>query len=279
VLPPFSLADDEIEQVKEQTEALARELKVVGLINIQFAVRNEVLYVLEVNPRASRTVPFVSKAIGVPLAKLAARVMAGKKLDELGFTKEVSITHTAVKCPVFPFSKLVGSDPVLGPEMKSTGEVMGIDYDFGRAFAKAYKGAGHRLPTSGTVFLSVKNKDKRDIIFIARTLRDRGFRIVATHGTATVLGRNGIEATTVYRISDAKPNVLDLLAARKIDLIINTPSGKVPKEDHARIRRCALENDVPLITTIQGAMAAVGAIESLARGELSYHAIQDYYGV
>jgi len=277
VLPPFSLAEDEIQMVRDQTEALARELKVVGLMNIQFAVRNEVLHVLEVNPRASRTVPFVSKAIGVPLAKLAARVMGGKTLEELGFTEEVKIEHTAVKCPVFPFSKLTGCDPILGPEMKSTGEVMGLDYDFGRAFAKAYVGAGHRLPTSGTVFLSVKNKDKRDVIFIARTLRDRGFKIVATHGTAVVLRRNGIEATTVHRISDAQPNVLDLLTTRKIDLIINTPSGKVPKEDQARIRRCALENDVPCITTIQGAMAAVGAIESLARGELSYHAIQDYY--
>ncbi len=277
VLPPYSLVEDQLDQVREQTLRIAKELNVVGLINIQFAIKSDVLYVLEVNPRASRTIPFVSKAIGAPLAKLAARVMAGKTLKELGFTEEVRLQHTAVKCPVFPFTMLPGSEPVLGPEMKSTGEVMGIDVDFGRAFAKAYGAAGHRLPTSGTVFLSVRNDDKRDIIFLARALRDMGFRIVATQGTAGVLRRNGILAQVVHRVYEAKPNVLDLIDRRQVDLIITTPSGQAPREDQMRIRRAAIESGVTLVTTISGAMAAVAAIECVRRGEFSTAALTDYY--
>jgi len=277
VLPAFSLVEDQLDEVREQTRWIAEELQVVGLLNIQFAIKSDVLYVLEVNPRASRTVPFVSKAIGVPLAKLAARVMAGKTLEELGFTEEVELQHTAVKCPVFPFSMLPGSEPVLGPEMKSTGEVMGIDVDFGRAFAKAYGAAGHRIPTSGTVFLSVRNDDKRDIIFVARALRDMGFRIVATEGTAGVLRRNGIVAQVVHRAYQDTPNVLDLMDRRQVDLIITTPSGQAPREDQIRIRQAAIENRVTLVTTIPGAMAAVQAIEAVRRGEFSTAAITDYY--
>ena len=277
VLPPYSLVEDQLDLVREQTCRIAKELSVIGLMNIQFAMKNDVLYVLEVNPRASRTIPFISKAIGVPLAKLAARVMAGKTLKELGFTEEARMEHTAVKCPVFPFTMLPGSEPVLGPEMKSTGEVMGIDVDFGRAFAKAYGAAGHRIPTTGTVFLSVRNDDKRYIIFIARALRDMGFRIVATQGTAGVLRRNGIVAQVVHRVYEATPNVLDLIDRRQVNLIITTPSGQAPREDQMRIRRAAVENHVTLVTTISGAMAAVAAIECVRRGEFSTAALSDYY--
>ncbi len=277
VLPPYSLSEEELESVREATYALARELNVVGLINVQYAIKGDNLYVLEVNPRASRTVPFVSKAIGVPLAKIAARVMAGKTLKELGFTKEVEIAHTAVKCPVFPFNKFVGVDPVLGPEMRSTGEVMGIDMDFGRAYAKAYIAAGHNVPLRGKAFISVKNSDKRAIIFIAKRLVDLGFELVATKGTAKALSRNGMEATVVHRVSEAKPNVLDLMDAGEIDLIINTPSGRVPKEDQARIRCKAVNLGVTFVTTISGAMACVAGIEALLKGGMHVKALQDYH--
>ncbi len=278
VLPAFSLAEDELEEINHQTKALARELEVVGLMNVQYAIRNEVLYVLEVNPRASRTIPFVSKAIGVPLAKLAARVMAGKTLDELGFTQEVAIEHTAVKCPVFPFGKFAGIDTILGPEMKSTGEVMGIDSRFGAAFAKAYIAAGHKLPTRGTVFISVRNRDKRDIIFLSRRLHEIGFRIVATEGTASVLRRVGVEAEVVYRVSDPRGrNVIDLIHEGRIDLIVNTPRGEEPREDQRRIRAEAVLYDVPSITTVAGAIVAVMGIESLQRGEIDVNALQDYH--
>ena len=278
VLPAFSLAEDELEEINRQTKALAQELNVVGLMNVQYAIRNEVLHVLEVNPRASRTVPFVSKAIGVPLAKLAARVMAGKTLDELGFTQEVSIEHTAVKCPVFPFGKFSGIDTILGPEMKSTGEVMGIAASFGAAFAKAYIAAGHVLPTRGTVFISVRNRDKRDIIFLSRRLHELGFDIVATEGTASVLRRVGVDAEVVYRVSDPRGrNVIDLIHEGRIDLIINTPRGEEPREDQRRIRAEAVLYDVPSITTVSGAIVAVMGIEALQCGEIEMKALQDYH--
>ncbi len=278
VLPAFSLAEDELEEIERQTKALARELEVIGLMNVQYAIRNEVLHVLEVNPRASRTVPFVSKAIGVPLAKLAARVMAGKTLDELGFTQEVNIEHTAVKCPVFPFGKFSGIDTILGPEMKSTGEVMGIDARFGAAFAKAYIAAGHILPTRGTVFISVRNRDKRDAIFLGRRLNELGFHIVATEGTAGVLRRVGVDAEVVYRVSDPRGrNVIDLIHEGRIDLIINTPRGEEPREDQRRIRAEAVLYDVPSITTMAGAIVAVMGIEALQHGEIDVKALQDYH--
>lgn len=278
VLPAFSLAEDELAEIERQTKALAQELNVIGLMNIQYAIRREEIYVLEVNPRASRTVPFVSKAIGVPLAKLAARVMAGKTLAELGFTEEVRINHTAVKCPVFPFNKFAGIDTVLGPEMKSTGEVMGIDERFGAAFAKAYIAAGHHLPERGTVFISVRNRDKRDIIFIGKRLAEIGFHLVATEGTAGVLRRADVEAEVVYRVSDPRGrNVIDLLRERRIDLIINTPRGEEPREDHRRIRAEAVLYDIPQITTMSGAMVAVLGIEALQRGEIEAKPLQEYH--
>ncbi len=276
-LPPYSLAEDQIAVIRECTHKLAKALRVVGLLNVQYAMKNDVLYVLEVNPRASRTIPFVSKAIGVPLAKLAARVMAGKTLKELGFTEERRLSYTAVKCPVFPFNRLPGADLVLGPEMKSTGEVMGLDYDYGAAFAKAYMGSGDRLPTKGKVFVSVKNRDKRAIIFVAKKLADLGFKLVATEGTAHVLKRNAIEVETVGRLKDGKNNVLQLVRQNAIDLIINTPSGKDPRQDQALIRQEAVLHKVPVITTISGAMAAVNAIEALSRRGLSVRALQEYY--
>ncbi len=221
------------------------------------------VYVLEVNPRASRTVPFVSKAIGVPMAKLAARVMAGKTLEELGFIREVWPSHVSVKEPVFPFGKFTGVDPVLGPEMRSTGEVMGIDESFGTAFFKAYEGSGQRLPQSGTVFISVKNADKRNMIMVAKQFENLGFRIVSTDGTGAVLSRNGIKVHESMKVSEGRPNVLDMIKNGEIDLIIDTPSGDKAKADHHLIRKEALIRSIPTITTLAGAMAAVQGITSI----------------
>jgi len=279
VLPAFSLADSELEEIKRHTRALAMELQVKGLLNVQYAIKNEDLYVLEVNPRASRTVPYVSKAIGVPLAKLAARVMAGKTLVELGFTEEIEPEHMSVKCPVFPFSKFSGVDTLLGPEMKSTGEVMGIDPEFGASFAKAYIAAGHDLPHRGTVFLSVRNRDKRDIIFIARRLRELGYHLVATEGTARVLRKSGVEAEVIQRVGDAHGrNAIDLIRDGRIQLIINTPTaGQAPREDQIAIRAEAVLYRVPVITTMAGAMVAVLGLEAIRSGGLNVKSLQEYH--
>ncbi len=281
VLPAFSLAEGELAQITTQTKALAAELGVVGLINVQYAIKNERLHVLEVNPRASRTVPFVSKAIGVPLAKLAARVMAGKTLDELGFTDEIIPPHTAVKCPVFPFARFAGIDTLLGPEMKSTGEVMGIDANFGAAFAKAYIAAGHNLPAKGTIFISVRNRDKRDVIFLAKRLKELGFDIVATEGTAAVLRRVGVDAEVVYRVSDPRGrNVIDLIHDGRIQLIINTPTaGEEPRVDQKSIRAQAVLYSIPVITTIAGAMVAVMGLEAVVNGHIGVQPLQEYHRV
>jgi len=276
-LPPYTLVDSQIEDIRRQTVALARELKVIGLMNIQFAIRHDVVYVLEVNPRASRPVPFVSKAIGVPMAKLAARVMAGKTLEELGFIREVWPSHVSVKEPVFPFGKFTGVDPVLGPEMRSTGEVMGIDESFGTAFFKAYEGSGQRLPQSGTVFISVKNADKRNMIMVAKQFENLGFRIVSTDGTGAVLSRNGIKVHESMKVSEGRPNVLDMINNGEIDLIIDTPSGDKAKADHHLIRKEALIRSIPTITTLAGAMAAVQGITSIMESGEKVKALQDYH--
>ncbi len=277
VLPPFSLSEAQVQGLMEQTRALAAELNVVGLLNIQYAIRNEQVYVLEANPRASRTIPYVSKAIGVPLAKVAARVMAGETLEEIGFTEEVEIDHFAVKFPVFPFSRFHGVDTILGPEMKSTGEVMGIDRNFGAAFAKAAIAAGQQLPTSGTVFISVRNRDKRDAIFLAKHLETLGFDLVATEGTARALLRSGIKAEVVYRLGDPSgPNAIDLIENQRLDLIINTPSGPQPRDDERRIRAFAAQHGVPCITTTAGASVAILGVEALQRGELDLRTLQEY---
>jgi carbamoyl-phosphate synthase large subunit len=276
VLPPTTLTDQVVARLGEHTKALAMALEVKGLMNVQYAVRDDTIYVFEVNPRASRTVPFVSKAIGVPLANIATKVMLGRTLEELGFTKEVKPEHVAVKQSVFPFARFPGVDAVLGPEMKSTGEVMGIDASFGVACAKSLQGAGHVLPMQGTVFISVRNADKRDIIFIAKKLEDLGFDLVATEGTAAALARHDVRVRRLQRISVGRPNVLDLIKDRVIRLIINTVSGKNPRKDEITIRTQAIANGVPLISTVSAAAAFVNGIEALKKRGLTVKSLQEY---
>ena len=277
VTPPFSLSDELIEQLKSNTYALARELHVIGLMNIQYAIKNDIVYILEVNPRASRTVPFISKATGVPWAKVAANLMVGKKLKDLGIEQEVEISHIAVKESVFPFNRFYGVDTVLGPEMKSTGEVMGIDSDFGIAFAKSQIAAGLNIPLKGRVFISVMNKDKRSIIFVAKKLSDFGFEIVTTKGTAKVLTTNGIPVQTVFKVGEGRPDIVDRIKNGEIALVINTPSGKKPKADEVAIRTQSVAHNIPCITTLSGAQAVVNGIESLLKRGLSVRSIQEYH--
>lgn len=276
-LPPYTLSEDIIARIREASYAMAKELGVVGLMNVQFAVKDDVVYVLEVNPRASRTIPFVSKAIGVPLAKLAAKVMAGMTLEELGFTKEIIPEQICVKESVFPFVKFPGVDIILGPEMKSTGEVMGIAADFGLAFAKSQLAAYSGLPTEGKIFISVKNKDKRSIIFIAKRLAQLGFELIATEGTANTLSKNGIKISPIRKISEGEPNILNLINSGEIKLIINTPSGKVPRKDEVKIRSHAVMHGVPCVTTISGAQASVNGIEAMLTNGLSVKPLQEYH--
>ena len=277
VLPPHTLPQETIEKIRKYTHELARELHVVGLMNVQYAVRNDTVYILEVNPRASRTVPFVSKAIGVPLAKLAAKVMVGAKLKDLGFTEEVIPKHIAVKESVLPFIKFPGIDITLGPEMRSTGEVMGIDMDFNKAFAKSQLGAYQNLPLAGTVFLSVKDGDKKPALAeVAAKLEELGFKIISTVGTAAFLEKNKVYARTIQRVSQSKPNLLDLIRENKVHLIINTASGKIPRRDEVRIRSTAVSSGVPTVTTLPGAQACVKGIEALIRHKLEVRSLQEY---
>ena len=278
VLPPVSLDDATISTIVNYTRKIALALNVIGLINIQYAVKDGKVYVLEANPRASRTVPFVSKATGIPLAKIAAKLMMGKKLRELGIKENLKPKHVAVKEAVFPFIKLPGVDPVLGPEMKSTGEVMGIDYDFGLAFYKAELAAGMRLPLEGTVFISVREKDKNlKLLHIARKFKELGFRIIATDGTRDYLVENGIEAELVFKISQGRPNILDAIVNGQVDLIINTPSGKRGRTEGYMIRRAAVDYGVAYITTLAGALAAVRAIEAVKSKKMVVKSIQEYH--
>src|SRR5262249_36747313 len=258
----------------------AKELGVIGLLNIQFAIKNEQVFVLEVNPRASRTVPFVSKAIGVPLAKLATKVMLGQRLRELGLTQERELRHIAVKEAVFPFIKFPGVDAVLGPEMKSTGEVMGIDRDFRKAYVKSQIAAGAPLPTSGKVFLSVKNRDKRTLLPIAKRLSEMGFSLVATSGTAKLLSRQGMNVEQIHKVAEGyRPNVIDLMKRGDIALVFNTPEDGRARKDSAVIRRTAVTQNIPYYTTMDGAQAAVGGIEALLKGEITVQTLQDYHDV
>ncbi len=275
-IPPITLTAEIIGELTRQTKALAMELGVVGLMNVQYAIRGDTIYVLEVNPRASRTVPFVSKTIGVPLANIATKVMLGKSLEELGFTKEVTVEHMAVKAPVFPFARFPGTDAVLGPEMKSTGEVMGIDSSFGMAFAKSQQGAGHVVPMDGTVFISVRNNDKRDVIFIAKKLEDLGFNLVATEGTAAALAHNDVTVKALRKVSVGRPNVLDLMKNHEVRLIINTVSGKHPRIDEIHIRTHAIANNIPLISTLSAAAAFVNGIEALKKRGIDVKPLQEY---
>lgn len=276
-LPPFSVKSDIVSIIKQQTRALALELGVVGLLNIQFAVRDSIVYVLEVNPRASRTVPFVSKAIGVPLAKLAAKVIAGKKLKDLGFTQEVELRHVAVKEAVFPFSKFPGVDTLLGPEMKSTGEVMGIDMDFSTAFAKAQSAASSELPLSGTVFISVKDRDKNASVEIAQRLNNAGFSLEATRGTAMELQKHGIPVTLVNKVKEGRPHIVDHIKNGDIVMVVNTVGDMKSKDDSYNIRRSALTKCIPYYTTISGARAAVSGIEALKKRKVEIKSIQEYH--
>lgn len=279
VLPPHTLSDDIINTIRKYTYALSKELKVKGLLNIQFAIRNDIVYALEVNPRASRTVPFVSKATGIPLAKIAAKVMVGKKLSELGFTEEKAVNYFSVKESVLPFSRFSGVDIILGPEMKSTGEVMGISPSFGIAFYKSQVAAGTILPRKGKVFISVKNDNKRDIIFIAKRLCYMGFEIIATKGTSKVLRSNDVKTEMVDKIGEGSTEIPELIKRGGIKLIINTPSGQRGQSDMKPIRSLAIMHGIPCITTIQGAQAAVNGMESILEGDLSVKSIQEYIRV
>ena len=276
VLPPHDLPEEMIEEVRQASHALAKALKVIGLMNIQFAIKDGELFLIEVNPRASRTVPFVSKAIGVPLAKLGARVMAGAKLKDIGFTEEIIPKHWAIKESVFPFSRFPGSPIVLTPEMRSTGEVMGQDEDFGIAYAKTQMAAKPSLPLEGNVFLSVKDSDKTKALEVARGLSSLGFSFYSTEGTARFLVENGIEAKSVLRISEGRPNVADLIKNGKIQLVINTPLGLIPRRDENGIRSEAVLHGVPVITTLGSAFAALDGIRSLKDRKFSVKALQDY---
>ena len=275
VIPPFTLGDSIIARVREITERLARALGVKGLLNIQFAVRADQIYVLEANPRASRTVPFVSKAVGVPLARLAARVMAGEKLKDIAPARVPDPAFVSVKKPVLPFGRFPGEDALLGPEMKSTGEVMGRDMDFGRALAKAHLGSGEPLPTSGRVFLSLRDDDKRAVTFMAKSLIDLGYQLVATRGTAKFLRRNGVLCAEVFKVHEGTPNVVDLIDSGEIALVINTPLGRPSEFDEQAIRERAIALGVPVITTVAGAIAAVSGLQALARGRLEVAALQE----
>ena len=276
-LPPVSISEKVLAEIKKQTKILALELKVKGLINIQFAVKDEQVYILEVNPRASRTVPFVSKSIGVPLAKLAAKIMAGMTLGELGFTQEVQRSHFAVKEAVFPFLKFPGIDTLLGPEMLSTGEVMGISNDFGLAFAKSQIAAGNTLPTRGNVLFSVKDSDKPRAVEVARKLHAMGFKIIATKGTCIALINGNIPSQFVLKLTEGRPNIVDSIINDEIDLIINTTAGKQSIMNSFSIRRNALDRQVPYVTTIRGAGAVAKAIEALKGRKVSVKPIQLYY--
>jgi carbamoyl-phosphate synthase large subunit len=277
VLPTISLPPSVLEEIRRQTRALALELGVIGLMNVQFAVQGGDVYILEVNPRASRTVPFVSKATGVPLAKIAARVMAGKTLEELGIVHEVVPPHISVKEAVFPFSKFPGVDTLLGPEMKSTGEVMGIDASFGAAFAKAQMAAGNPLPTEGTVFISVRDEDKPAALSIARRLHRQGFRLLATRGTANYFRSHGLEAEPINKVAEGSPHCVDAIRSGRVQMVINTPQGHGPQLDSFSIRRSALECRVAYFTTIAGAEAAAEAVEILRRQALGVRPLQDHY--
>jgi carbamoyl-phosphate synthase large subunit len=285
VLPPVSLPPKIIDTIRDYTKRLALALKVVGLMNVQYAIQRDTVYVLEVNPRASRTVPYVSKATGVPLAKVAARLMAGKRLADMKLplvrhngVSEIAVhDFYSVKSPVFPFNKFRGVDTILGPEMRSTGEVMGVSTSYGLAFAKAQLAAGQRLPQKGTVFLSVNDRDKRHVGSLGKDLLALGFRLLATRGTAAALEAAGIEAEPVFKVNEGRPNIVDLVKTRKIDLIINTPLGRESFYDEKSIRRAAIRHNIPCITTLAAGQAAALGIRALLNQSVEVAALQDLH--
>jgi carbamoyl-phosphate synthase large subunit len=277
VLPPHTLSKSVIETIRKYTHAMARELKVIGLMNVQYAVKGEKVFVLEVNPRASRTVPFVSKAIGKPLAKLAAKVMAGKTLKELNFTEEIWTKYWAVKESVFPFNKFIGQDILLSPEMRSTGEVMGLDSDLGIAYAKSQMAANSPLPLAGKIFISVSDAHKKEAAAVARSFSDLGFEIVATSGTAKVLEQAGLKVQRILKLLEGRPNVIDLLKNKEIQFVINTPSGAAPREDEIKIRTTAVYTNTPIATTLSGAKAAALGIAALKKSGYAVKTVQEYH--
>ncbi|MCI5223101.1 MAG: ATP-grasp domain-containing protein, partial [Candidatus Electrothrix sp. AR4] len=276
VLPPHTLSEDMIAEITRATKAMAGELGVIGLMNVQYAVKDEELYILEVNPRASRTVPFVSKATGVPLAKVATKVMMGVTLEELGFTEEVAITHWAVKEAVFPFDRFENVDTLLGPEMKSTGEVLGVDDDLGLALAKAQQAAGQQVPDSGCVFISVRHGDKEHMVPVANALLERGFTLLATGGTARKLAEYGVSCERVNKISQGRPHILDKIKDGQVQWIVNTSSGTRTTEDSYFIRRAALDYHIPYTTTVSGAVSMAQAITALAEQDIGVKTVQEF---
>jgi carbamoyl-phosphate synthase large subunit len=277
VLPPHSLSESVIKTIRDYTHAMARELKVIGLMNVQYAVKGETVYCLEVNPRASRTVPFVSKAIGFPLAKLAAKVMAGKTLKELGFTEEVWPKYWTVKESVFPFNRFHGQDILLSPEMRSTGEVMGLDTDLGIAYAKSQMAANAPLPLSGRVFISVSDAHKNQAAELAKDFEKLGFELVATAGTAAVLEKAGLKVQRVFKLTEGRPNAIDLLKNKEIQLVINTPAGQAPRADEVKIRTTAVYTGTPIMTTLSGAKAAALGIAALKKSGYGVQTLQEYH--
>jgi carbamoyl-phosphate synthase large subunit len=277
VVPPFMVAERHLGTIREYTRRIARELKVLGLMNVQYAIKDDTVYVLEVNPRASRTVPYLSKATGIPLAKVAARVMAGRTLADLGLVNDLDVAGVFVKSPVFPFVRFPGVDTILGPEMKSTGEVMGGADAFGAAFAKAQLSVGQRLPDTGRAFISVNNTDKPTVLPIARDLAELGFTLVATRGTAAYLRAHGLDVEVVFKVNEGRPNVADQVVNGQVALIVNTPLGRESFFDDRTVRRVAMMHGVPCITTLTGASATVAAIRALRTRTLDVRALQDYY--
>lgn len=276
VIPSQTLSKNVIDTIINHTTNLAKELGVIGLLNIQYAVKDGVVYIIEANPRASRTIPYVSKSVGAPLAKIATKVIMGEKLKDMGYTGLAQSKYVSIKEAVFPFQKLTGVDPVLSPEMKSTGEAIGIDTDFGRAFYKAQLSANMELPMSGTVFISVKKKDRKHLGKMAKEFNKFGFNIIATDGTAEEIRNNGVDATIVKKISEGlKGSILEEIQKGNVDLIVNTSSGSKAKSDGYYIRRAAVEFNIPYITTIQGALSTIKAIKSIKEGDLGVYSLND----
>jgi carbamoyl-phosphate synthase large subunit len=277
VLPPHTLGGDMLAQLREQTEGIARALGVVGLLNVQYAIHDDGLYVIEANPRASRTVPFVSKAIGVPVAKRATRVLLGERIADLRLPTDTSNGHVCVKEVVLPFDRFAGADSLLGPEMRSTGEVMGVARDFPTAFAKAQAAAGARLPSEGTVFITVADRDKPAASGLATLLNDLGFRIIATRGTAQAIRKMGIPAVAINKIGEGSPHVVDWIDRGEVDLVINTPVGTGARADGYEIRASAIAHRIPCVTTMAGAMAAARAISAARRGQAEVLSLQEIH--
>jgi carbamoyl-phosphate synthase large subunit len=277
VLPPYSIDPAMMDEISRATRAMAKELHVIGLMNVQYAIKDRQLFVLEVNPRASRTIPFVSKATGIPLAKLATRVMVGETLTELGFTQEVVPKHISVKEAVMPFDRFPHVDTLLGPEMKSTGEVMGIASSFGAAYAKSQLAAGQSIPGSGTVFISVQDRDKPAALSVATEFLRQGFSILATRGTSDFLTRNGLENKAITKVSMGRPHVVDAIKNGEIQLIVNTGAGSKTKKDGYEIRRAAIKSKIPYVTTLAAANAVVKSISALKADLLSVKTLQEYH--